>query len=89
MAAAVPGSPPVASGRAKLELVPQYNVLCHHTIETGDQELVAGDAFRYEGVVWRVEMVKPAREDGGAPIVLFRRWPAEMRHLAEVKGAPY
>jgi hypothetical protein len=61
--------------------MPTYELYFGRTLDTGEQWLLVGDAFRYEGELWRVEEVEP----GGRRIRL-RPWPDGTRLPRVVKG---
>lgn len=63
--------------------MPHYELLLSHDF-TLDEPLAVGDAFRYQGTVWRVEKVEP--HDLADARVWLGNWPNEMPLPPEVHG---
>jgi hypothetical protein len=59
-----------------------------HDMETGEEGLNEGDAYRYGGEVWLVERLEPVvgRE---APRVYLSLWPNGVPYPPEIKGARF
>lgn len=60
--------------------MPNYNLNFHHSIDTDEEHLLVGDAFRWEDAIWRVEEVEGDR-------VVMKPWPNGVDYPPRVKGA--
>ncbi len=64
-----------------------YNIRVPHDVTADELHLEAGDAFNFEGALWRVESVVPG-EDGEAVVTVdLEPWPGE-ETPPEIKSFP-